>query len=1120
MTIEQALSEFFDSDIRRRGQDYYEDGRVHLLHEGANELSACVQGSRNYYCTLRSESSQRLKQALVSISCNCPYFGKVGSCKHIWALVLEAGCQGWGREIAAAQRVLVEEDFSPAEAPEQIDALASLSDKRSRKRDGLPSSGSRLQTAPPKKATTTWEQFRKQISHQPERALINYSEVLEERPAGDRLLFYALQLGLELEGHELLLRFFSRDVLQTGRPGAFKPVKLSRHLDRSFVEPLDRSLFEPLRQQLDGFVDIPSRTIQTGVRVATAREPAQGFLLPPHKALEILARLHREERLFALPLEAKKPDPRPLEVKQDTWSLEAQLQPHPSGEYVLNMFLSDGQSRREARTLNFMAGGRFFYVDHTLYPTTLSEQQLRDWIERWRAVPPVLVPREELDRFIGEYALIPSAPPMLWPEESAWREELDRPRPKLRLSPAHTPMEWMGEVVFQYELGEVNCADAKSRWIDPSTKCIYLRDSQAEQQFLSELCEQVGVFRNFAAELLEAGRLVRVALKFLPALVERLEDDAWEIEVENRRLRVLREFETVVEGTNDWLDLSITTKMDAQTYQLPSLLKKRKAGEHFIPIGKSDYALLPEAWVRRMELLEQASDPRQEHLRISSRQVLLLESVLDELEVEDRSQQLNAIKQKIKNFQALVPRDPSPHFQGTLRDYQREGLAWLEFLRDFGFGGCLADDMGLGKTVQVLALLQGYHQTPEALPSLIVVPRSLIGNWQEEAARFCPRLRVFDFSTGQRKWEKLKEVDVVLITYGTLRQDIEVLVQQAFGYVILDESQAIKNAASQTAKASYLLRARHRLAMSGTPIENHLGELKSLLRFLNPGLLDTGPWQKILQKNSDLNDPHIKLLNQALKPLVLRRSKDQVLKDLPPKVEHTLYCELEGEQRQLYDELRDHYRRHILPELQEGNWHKSPLILIEALLRLRQAACHPALISADHTQVSSAKLEVLMEKIEELRESGHKALIFSQFTSFLKIVGKRLQEQKITYEYLDGQTRDRSVRVARFQSDPSIPIFLISLKAGGVGLNLTAADYCFILDPWWNPAVEAQAIDRAHRIHQKNTVFAYRLIAKDTIEEKIQHLQREKREIAASLLGGDASLLQNLDLKAIRSLFT
>ncbi len=965
----------------------------------------------------------------------------------------------------------------------------------------------------------SWDQFRRRVSHQPDRLPFLYHEVETESVTGERLLYLVLDFVRQLSNHEMILRLYSREKLSGEKLGPLKPLSVKRRLDRSFTFAADHSLFADLYGEFDGFLETHSRSQLPGIKAATGRDYMQGFLLPPDAALEVLTRLHDRARLYGLFSAGKKPDPRPLSVMTQPWHAEAQLNPHPHGDYQLEVYLSQGDQTLDPRRVTFLAGGRFLLDDLTLYPTSIHAQQLRDWVEGLREGPAVLVARHELDRFIGEYAQIPSAPAMRWPTESAWREELESPRPKLRLTPSFVPLEWMGELVFEYRRGAVNSVDARSRWIDPTAKRIYLRDYASEEQYIRDLCAQAGVLPTYAPDMLEVGRIVRVVLNTLPSLVEALEDAGWTVEVENKRLHLLRTFNTVVEGTKDWLDLSISTEIEDQTYQLPALLKQCKVGAPFIPIGTSSCAILPETWMRRIDLLSRSGEVILDHIRLPTRQALLLDSLLDDLVIEDRSLQLVAVRQKIKDFESLTPCDPPPAFRGSLRDYQREGLAWLLFLQEFGFGGCLADDMGLGKTVQVLALLQCFYSEKDRLPSLIVVPRSLIGNWQEEAARFCPSLKVADFSAGKRDWSQVENEQIILVTYGTLRQDIARLHALSFAYVILDESQAIKNAASQTAKASFLLKAKHRLALSGTPIENHLGELGSLLQFLNPGLVEQGPWTQVLQKGGDRTDPHIKLLQRALRPLVLRRKKSDVLKDLPPKVEHTIYCELDGEQRRLYEELRDFYQRTLIEDPEDGPSKNSPLALIEALLRLRQAACHPALLSGEHEDVPSAKLEILCEKLRELHESGHKALIFSQFTSFLKIVAKRLQSMKIPYEYLDGQTRDRSSRVARFQSDPHIPFFLISLKAGGVGLNLTAADYCFILDPWWNPAVEAQAIDRAHRIHQTKTVFAYRLIAKGTVEEKIQLLQQEKKEIAAALLEGDGSLLQKLDLKALHALF-
>ncbi len=349
----------------------------------------------------------------------------------------------------------------------------------------------------------------------------------------------------------------------------------------------------------------------------------------------------------------------------------------------------------------------------------------------------------------------------------------------------------------------------------------------------------------------------------------------------------------------------------------------------------------------------------------------------------------------------------------------------------------------------------------------------------------------------------------MLTTYGTLRRDIGELKEIGFDYVILDEAQAVKNARTTAAKAVRLLRARHRLALSGTPVENHLGELWSLFEFLNPGVLGTAAlfWGSGNSTAADAGS--FDHLRRALRPFILRRTKEQVARELPARTEQTLYCDLEPVQRALYDELRDHYRQLLLSSVSRIGLGKTKLQILEALLRLRQAACHPALLDARRTDEASAKFDVLMPRLQELIEDGRKILVFSQFTTLLGLLRQRLDEAGVTYEYLDGQTRDRQARVERFQQG-ECPVFLISLKAGGVGLNLTAAEYVFLLDPWWNPATEAQAIDRAHRIGQTRPVFAYRLIARDTIEEKVLELQAAKRELADAIIRADEGVLRGL----------
>jgi SNF2 family DNA or RNA helicase len=391
----------------------------------------------------------------------------------------------------------------------------------------------------------------------------------------------------------------------------------------------------------------------------------------------------------------------------------------------------------------------------------------------------------------------------------------------------------------------------------------------------------------------------------------------------------------------------------------------------------------------------------------------------------------------------------------------------------------------------------------------------------QEAQRFAPELRVLDHTGGARSIERFPDHDLVLTTYGTMRRDIAKLKDYEFDYLILDEAQAIKNVGTDTAKAVRLLRGRRRLAMSGTPVENHLGELWSLFEFLNPGML--GGAKVLRAAGSELRNPGEgtrTLLAHALRPYILRRTKSQVAKELPEKTEQTVFCELDKEQRRLYDEMREFYRASLLQRVDDEGLAKSKMHVLEALLRLRQAACHPGLLDAKRKKESSAKLDSLLGHLESVMEEGHKALVFSQFTSLLAIVKDRLDQASIPYEYLDGKTRDRESCVERFQKDEKCRLFLVSLKAGGLGLNLTAAEYVFLLDPWWNPAVESQAIDRAHRIGQTNQVFAYRLIARDTVEEKVLELQKSKRDLADAIISADNSLIRTLQREDLELLLS
>ncbi len=655
-------------------------------------------------------------------------------------------------------------------------------------------------------------------------------------------------------------------------------------------------------------------------------------------------------------------------------------------------------------------------------------------------------------------------------------------------------------------------------FFDAERQRIIHPDPEAEAEAQDVLLELDAVRAN-----LEDPGAWRITSKNLDATVRALVKDGWRVEASGVSYKTAGPARLTVTSGIDWFDLSAVVPFGNTSATLVELLASLRRGEKTITLGDGSVGILPEEWLRRYAPLVAAGIENDDGtIRYKPSQGALVDALLEaqadraHIQVDEAFLRL---KERLATFDRAEALDPPAAFTGVLRAYQREGLGWIQFLRHFGFGGCLADDMGLGKTVTVLAELARVaearlaqpEETRGPRPSLVVVPRSVVHNWKDEAARFTPHLRVLDYSSSDRRsvHGHIGEYDIVLVTYGTVRKDIEQLKDVEFEYVILDEAQMIKNAATVASKAVRLLKSRHRLALSGTPIENHLGELWSIFEFLNPGLL--GRSSMFQRATSSQPEPEaVEMVARGLKPFLLRRTKAQVATELPARTEQTLTCVLTPRERGFYDALRRHYRSTLLSHVSKVGLAQSGLQILEALLRLRQAACHPGLVSPARQSDPSSKLDLLLENLRAVVDEGHKALVFSQFTSLLALVRPMLTKAKMPFEYLDGRTRDRATPVARFQEDPACPIFLVSLKAGGVGLNLTAADYVFLLDPWWNPAVEAQAIDRTHRIGQTKEVFAYRLIAEDTVEEKVLALQRHKRALAEAVLSANPVGLRGL----------
>ena len=806
------------------------------------------------------------------------------------------------------------------------------------------------------------------------------------------------------------------------------------------------------------------------------------------------------------------------------------------GKATLEGMLTQGSQRRPLSSARAILRCGLAVFDDRLARVELGADV--GWLEQFERRGQIELPGQHIDGLIEQLAGLANPPRLVLPAWTGWRVESGTPRPKLLLddSPAVSTetdgtttrrrrqqrVRLAGRVWFDYGGILVEADDPAGGAADVTNHILVLRNREAERFAVAELPRFGGLSPKDAA----AGHHVEIARERLDASVAQLAAVGWSVEVAGRRYRPAGSMAWHVTSGIDWFELSGSLDFGGVTVEMPALLEAIARGDRAVELSDGSMGILPDDWPGQLEPLVALAQKQDGRLRYGRMQAALLDALLASQPSIRVDEAFERIREELTSGERPQPEAEPEGFQGTLRQYQKEGLGWLVFLEKMGLGGCLADDMGLGKTIQVLAMLLRRQQkvAAEGLghhPSMVVVPKSLIFNWMEEAQRFAPQLKVVNYTGAARKEhsETLAEANLILTTYGTLRRDAVEHRQLEFDYVVLDEAQTIKNAGSQAAKACRLLRARHRLAVTGTPVENHIGELWSIFEFLNPGQLGTATrLRRFLAGGRGGSAADI--VARAVRPYLLRRTKSQVLTDLPEKTEQTLVVELGKKQRKAYDELREHYRQELSGRISRMGIGRSRIAVLEALLRLRQAACHPGLIDASEKDEPGAKLEALLGQLDEVTDEGHKVLVFSQFTSFLAILRQHLDAKGTTYEYLDGRTTDRQARVNRFQEDPDCRLFLISLKAGGQGLNLTAADYIYILDPWWNPAVEAQAVDRAHRIGQTRPVFAYRLIAKDTVEEKIVNLQARKRELAESIVRAEEGMAASLTAEDVELLFS
>ena len=1099
----KAFSEVFTPEVRDEAQRLFAAGRVEVLAIEETFLTTSVKDTTTERVIIKRRADR------FQISCTCAE-GKSGSCAHVLASMLAARSHGFGKAEKAGPRALEAGESAeprPHRTHVQIEGLSTTRNQDASdsfdeidEDDGsgrLPSVDWRFRLAT----------LKSQAAALPAR---DAEPVSDDTPPTE--ILYAIDAAASASADGALVLIIAHREMKRDREwGRIKFARPWRGLASDLQNPADRRILT-LLSGADRDADLAS-----SFRLHDIHRVAARYRVAPDiqwLALSLMAETgrlilrhppEREEAASFLGVDDAAPFALRLQVNATVAS------------FALNGELVRGDQRVRMTEVDLITRGGIVIFRNTVARVEPVEHFA--WIDDLVRRGSIEAPRRHQDRLLREIAELPNGMEIDLPEDLGIERTVGIPTALVRLKrlpklgdEADVPL----ELLFEYGGELIEFRSLRKGVLDHSGKRIITRNETMERDLRTRLLD-LGVCMS------RDGKGFYMESADVASLLPRLGDEGFRVLLRERELKRDLGLRFRVSSGVDWFDLKGGLDFGSEVVPWPALLKALRRGETVLTLADGSQGLIPERLVSRYGRLVRLGEEEEDGLRFAKSQVALLEAILAGESDVELDTAFKTAREALKTFERIEMREEPETFKGSLRPYQREGLGWMHFLQNFGFGGCLADDMGLGKTIQILALLEDRRLKRRAGenigPSLVVVPRSLVFNWKQEAARFTPELRVKDHTSALRSHGPFDDWDVVLSTYGTLRSDVMRWQGTLFDYAILDEAQAIKNATTESARAARMIRAKHRLALSGTPVENRMSELISIFSFLNPSLA-AGSVALAELASDKATGPEREVLARGLRPYVLRRRKEDVLPDLPPKFEETLYCELGVEQRKLYEEMREHYRFRITALLETQGLSKSRIQVLEALLRLRQVSCSPGLVDDKRRDFKDAKIEALLPRLQEVVAEGHKALVFSQFTSYLGLLRPRLEELGLNHAYLDGSTRDRKTVVDKFESDPKTSIFLISLKAGGLGLNLTSADYVFILDPWWNPAVEMQAIARAHRIGQTKPVFAYRMVARDTVEEKVLELQEKKRELVETLLGEDKGSIASLKREDIELLLS
>jgi len=707
------------------------------------------------------------------------------------------------------------------------------------------------------------------------------------------------------------------------------------------------------------------------------------------------------------------------------------------------------------------------------------------------------------------------------------------PKPALYLERSGTGIKF--NLRFRYTTKEIDYFSTNKEVMNLEEDTIYQisRDLEIEESIVDMLNENGVVLHESRDEFILEGDLIDFVTNNIPEIIKAGVEVLGEEKLFNFKLiKSKPQMSINVSSKTDWFNMDGSIKFGNEQIKLKELMQAILENKRFIKFSGDRRAVIPKEWGDKLQSYSGLFDLRGKEVKLSKYHASILESISEMTSNISMDKGVKEVISRFKQLGKIAPAKLPKKVNAKLRDYQKTGYDWLYFLKESGFNGILADDMGLGKTLQSLSLLQKIKDEKNTKPFLVVVPTSLVFNWKDEIEKFTPDLSYYIHHGTSRangktpksldRFKKnLKEKDITITTYGTLRNDLEIFKNQEFAYIILDEAHMIKNPLSISAKTVYDLKGENKLIISGTPIQNNLTEIWSLFNFLNPGYLgnyDFFSENFVIPIERNQDKKAAESLRRLINPFLLRRSKEVVSGELPEKTETIITSLQSNKEKEIYDNWKEYYKNEIKTTIKEKGVGKSKMKILEGLTKLRQICLHPKMIDSKY-EGSSAKFDLLMMEIEKVMAEGHKVLVFSSFVKMLTIVKDEFEKKGLRYSYLDGKTKDREKAVSDFQESKDPQSFLISIKAGGLGLNLTGADYVFIIDPWWNPAVEMQAMDRAHRLGQKKKVFVYKMIAKDTIEEKILELQKTKKKLVEDLIIEEKGSLKTMNIKDLEKIF-